>query len=62
MKLNVGIIDRGVRITAGVAAIVLGIIYQSWWGAIGLVPLVTALFFICSFFACRVHSRCGKEG
>jgi type IV secretory pathway TrbD component len=36
MKLNVGTIDRSLRIVAGLAAIALGVYFQSWWGAIGL--------------------------
>jgi hypothetical protein len=62
MKANVGNIDRGVRITAGLAAIVLGIYFQSWWGAIGLVPLVTALVRWCPAYTIFGVSSCGTEG
>ena len=42
MKVNVGTVDRGVRLVMGAAIIAAGIYFQSWWGAIGVVPLVTA--------------------
>lgn len=41
METNVGTIDRGLRLAAGVAIIAAGAYYQSWWGLVGLVPLFT---------------------
>ncbi len=41
MKHNVGSIDRGLRIVVGLAALGAGYYFHSWWGAVGLVPLVT---------------------
>ena len=42
MKTNVGNADRTLRLVAGVVIIVLGVVFQSWWGAIGLIPLFTS--------------------
>lgn len=50
MKKNVGGIDRLVRITAGLAIGVAGIYFQSWWGLIGLIPLLTGLFSYCPLY------------
>jgi len=47
MKCNVGGIDRRVRIIAGVALIAAGVYFQSWLGAIGLVPLLTGIIGWC---------------
>jgi hypothetical protein len=47
MKSNVGNTDRTVRIIAGLLIIGLGFYFQSWWGAIGIVPLVTAFMRWC---------------
>lgn len=47
MKCNVGKTDRIIREVAGLAIIVAGIYFKSWWGAIGLVPLLTAIFRFC---------------
>lgn len=50
MKKNVGSVDRIIRIVLGIVIIALGIIYKSWWGAIGLIPLLTGLFGICLIY------------
>ena len=42
MKCNVGGADRIIRIIAGILIIGAGVFLQSWWGAIGVIPLVTA--------------------
>lgn len=47
MKCNVGKTDRIIREVAGLAILVAGIYFKSWWGAIGLVPLLTAIFRFC---------------
>jgi len=62
MKINVGTIDRGLRIFVGLAAIALGFVYQTWWGAIGLVPLVTAFIRWCPAYSIFGITSCGPEG
>lgn len=47
MKLNVGKTDRMIRIIAGLVIIVLGIIYQSWWGLIGIGTILTGIIRWC---------------
>jgi hypothetical protein len=47
MKKNVGGVDRILRIVVGLAVIGWGVYAQSWWGAIGVVPLFTALIGWC---------------
>ena len=47
MKCNVGNTDRLLRIIIGLLVLVLGYIYSSWWGLIGLIPLLTGLFRWC---------------
>lgn len=62
MTKNVGKADRTVRIIAGIAAIVLGIYFKSWWGAIGIVPLFTAFIRWCpaySIFGISTNGSCG---
>lgn len=50
MNKNVGTIDKTLRIVVGLVIIAVGIIYKSWWGAIGLVPLLTALSGFCPLY------------
>ena len=47
MKQNVGTIDRVIRFLLGAGLIAAGAVYQNWWGAIGAVPLLTALIGWC---------------
>lgn len=50
MKKNVGNIDRGIRIVAGLAIGAAGIYYNSWWGLVGLIPILTALVRTCPLY------------
>ncbi len=47
MTCNVGTTDRLLRAIVGSAIIALGIYFQSWWGLIGVIPLLTALSAVC---------------
>ncbi len=47
MVKNIGTIDRSVRIFLGLALIAWGYLDQNWWGAVGIVPLLTALIGWC---------------
>jgi len=47
MKVNMGVVDRGIRAVVGVVIIILGVAYKSWWGAVGLLPLLTAAIARC---------------
>ena len=51
MTKNVGTVDKVIRIIAGLAIIGAGVYYQNWWGAIGLVPLLTALIGWCPAYS-----------
>ncbi len=44
---NVGGADRVVRVVVGVAIIGAGVAFKSWWGAVGVVPLLTAALGWC---------------
>jgi hypothetical protein len=50
MKLNVGGIDKNLRIAVGVIVIAAGVYYQNIWGAVGVVPLLTGAFGFCPFY------------
>ena len=47
MKRNVGSTDKVIRLVVGIAIIAAGIYFQSWWGAIGALPILTALLNWC---------------
>lgn len=58
MKQNVGTIERIIRAIVGIAVIAAGIFYQSWWGAIGAIPLFTAAIGWCPPYAILGISTC----
>jgi len=47
MMKNVGSADRVVRVVVGLAIIAAGFYFKSWWGAVGVVPLLTAAIGWC---------------
>lgn len=47
MKKNVGKTDRIIRVVIGLAIIGFGLMQQSWWAAIGIIPLYTAFSGVC---------------
>lgn len=61
MKKNVGGTDRVLRIVLGLVIIALGILYQSWWGLIGIVPLATAFINWCPLYTPFGISTIGKK-
>jgi len=47
MRRNIGTTDKIIRVLAGLAILVLGIALKSWWGVIGVLPVLTAFVGIC---------------
>ncbi len=47
MKRRVGFADRILRVIVGLGVIAVGIYYQNWLDAIGIVPLATATIGWC---------------
>ena len=59
MKLNVGGIDRILRIVVGLVLIVLAATGTvGWWGWLGVVPLATGLFRFCPMYRLLGMSTC----
>lgn len=48
---NEGPTDRRLRIVAGVVLLALGLVSGSWWGLVGLIPLVTGTVGFCPLYA-----------
>jgi hypothetical protein len=47
LKANVGSTDRIIRFVLGTVIIVVGFYFKSWWGVVGVVPIVTGLLNYC---------------
>ena len=58
MKRNVGGGDRLFRAVLGIAVIGAGVYFRSWWGALGLIPLGTAILRWCPAYAPFGMSTC----
>jgi hypothetical protein len=61
MKCNVGKTDKIFRIILGVIIILAGFYFKSWWGVVGIVPLVTGLIGWCPVYLPFGFSTCGDE-
>jgi len=54
MKVNVGGIDKVLRILVGIALLSLLFLVEGpakWWGLVGLIPLGTGLFNFCPIYS-----------
>lgn len=59
MKLNVGGVDRGLRVVAGLALIGLAATGTvGAWGWIGIVPLATGAFSFCPLYSILGLNTC----
>ena len=65
---NVGGYDRALRIIVGTVILLITLMASSWWGLVGLIPLLTGTFGFCPLYpllkintksACA--SKAGKE-
>lgn len=62
MKSNVGNIDRVIRLVIGIGIAIGGIIFESYWGVIGVAILATAVFSFCPIYALLGIKTTVEEG
>ena len=61
MKCNVGRTDGMIRIVLGLIIILAGIFFKSWWGAVGLLPILTAIIRWCPGYIPFGFSTCDQD-
>lgn len=61
MKCNVGKTDKIARVIIGAGIIGAGVYFQSWWGAIGAIPLFTAAMGWCPAYVPFGISSCKNK-
>jgi hypothetical protein len=62
MKLNVGGIDRILRIVVGLVLIALAAMGKiGWWGWLGVIPLATGLFRFCPAYTLLGMNTCPNK-
>ncbi|GBC79919.1 MAG: YgaP family membrane protein [Acidobacteriota bacterium] len=60
MNANVGGADKVIRIVAGLVILGLGLAFKSYWGLVGLLPLITGLVGFCPAYVIFGISTCKK--
>lgn len=60
MNTNIGSIDRLLRVIVGLAVLGLGYYHQTWWGLLGLLPLLTAVVRFCPAYVPFGLSTCAR--
>lgn len=61
MKLNIGSVDRALRIIAGIVLIALAATGTvGWWGWLGVVPLLTGVFRFCPLYTLLGINTCPR--
>lgn len=60
-RLNEGNTDRIIRVILGIAIVVAGLYFQSWWGLLAIIPLATAAIGWCPLYAIFGINTCGIQ-
>jgi len=60
MECNVGKTDRIIRVIVGAGIIAIGIYLKSWWGVIGVIPIITAAIGWCPAYLPFGISSCKR--
>jgi hypothetical protein len=50
MKMNIGKIDKIVRLLVAFTIAISGIYFNSWWGLFAIIPLLTGLVSFCPLY------------
>ncbi len=61
MKCNVGSTDRIIRIVIGLGIAIGGVIFESYWGLIGVALMATAVFSFCPLYPLLKINTMKKE-
>ncbi len=60
MPANVGGADKAARILVGIVILGLGLAFKSYWGLVGLLPLLTGLLGFCPAYLIFGVSTCKR--
>jgi uncharacterized membrane protein len=61
MKRNMGKSDKVVQLVVAAGVIAAGVVFQSWWGVVGAVPILTALMGRCPPYALLGINTCAAS-
>ncbi|MGM0507023.1 MAG: YgaP family membrane protein [Bacteroidota bacterium] len=60
-RKNVGTMDSLIRVSLGALILIAGVLYESWWGAIGLIPLLTGAISWCPIYKLFGIQTCSND-
>lgn len=60
MRYNVGNIERVIRILLGTIILAAGFYYESFWGLVAIVPLVSGIVGFCPLYGVFGLSTCSR--
>jgi hypothetical protein len=60
MRCNVGRTEQVIRISGGAVIILAGLYYKSWWGLIGIAPIITGSIRYCPLNAMLNIDTCHR--
>jgi hypothetical protein len=62
MKKNIGMVDMVLRILFGLSILVYGLLNESYFGLIGLIPLFTGLVRWCPlYYPFKIDTNCNRS-
>jgi len=61
MRKNIGPWDKAIRLIVGLSIGIAGYYYQSWWGLLGVIPILTAVINFCPLYAPFGISTCRRS-
>lgn len=58
MKVNVGSVDRYLRVTVGFIIAAIGLYNESWWGLLAIPAIATGILGYCGLYSILGISTC----
>jgi Inner membrane protein YgaP-like, transmembrane domain len=61
MTCNIGKTDKSIRLIIGAIIALIGVYYSSWWGLLGIIPVLTVVFGFCPLYFFFKVNTCKKD-
>ena len=61
IKCNIGETDKTIRWILGLVILIIGFVYRSWFGLIGLVLIITDIIGFCPLYTILKISTCKEH-